>query len=260
MSDFAFIPTDEQIKHSNIFSFMQKYNITSLEELSKKATNDLEWFWKSVDEDIGIKELKIEVNSVAQNVEITVNKYDSKPTAVTKEATGSVNKYLQIETENLEDKLENAKIKIQNKKALSEIVSIVLFILMAITALGIVWSATKPLLISPTYVFSCTEAKINQPLTINKVCYNSEKNDVELTLTRKISDTTQITSLDFTITFSEGDNINYYCGKDCEDATILKPGEIKTYFFRIEDSTNLNNAIVGINECALISSEQITGC
>ena len=54
MSDFAFIPTDEQIKHSNIFSFMQKYNITSLEELSKKATNDLEWFWKSVDEDIGI--------------------------------------------------------------------------------------------------------------------------------------------------------------------------------------------------------------
>ncbi len=54
MSDFAFIPTDEQIKSSNIFSFMQKYNITSLEELSKKATNDLEWFWKSVDEDIGI--------------------------------------------------------------------------------------------------------------------------------------------------------------------------------------------------------------
>ena len=54
MSDFAFIPTDEQIKSSNIFSFMQKYNITSLEELSKKATNDLEWFWKSVDKDIGI--------------------------------------------------------------------------------------------------------------------------------------------------------------------------------------------------------------
>jgi len=54
MSDFAFIPTDEQIKSSNIFSFMQKHNITSLEELSKKATNDLEWFWKSVDKDIGI--------------------------------------------------------------------------------------------------------------------------------------------------------------------------------------------------------------
>lgn len=33
---------------------MQKHNISSLEELSKKAKDDLEWFWESVDEDIGI--------------------------------------------------------------------------------------------------------------------------------------------------------------------------------------------------------------
>jgi len=33
---------------------MQKHNISSLEELSKKANDDLGWFWKSVDEDIGI--------------------------------------------------------------------------------------------------------------------------------------------------------------------------------------------------------------
>jgi len=33
---------------------MKKHNISSLEELSYKAKNNLEWFWKSVDEDIGI--------------------------------------------------------------------------------------------------------------------------------------------------------------------------------------------------------------
>ena len=33
---------------------MQKHNISSLEELSQKANDDLGWFWKSVDEDIGI--------------------------------------------------------------------------------------------------------------------------------------------------------------------------------------------------------------
>ncbi len=33
---------------------MKKYNISSLDELSKKAKNDLEWFWQSVDKDIGI--------------------------------------------------------------------------------------------------------------------------------------------------------------------------------------------------------------
>jgi acetyl-CoA synthetase len=54
LSDFEFIPTEKQIKESNIFQFMQKQNISSLNELSKKAKENLEWFWKAVDEDIGI--------------------------------------------------------------------------------------------------------------------------------------------------------------------------------------------------------------
>ncbi len=54
LSDFEFIPTEKQIQESNIFQFMQKHNISSLEELSQKAKDDLEWFWESVDKDIGI--------------------------------------------------------------------------------------------------------------------------------------------------------------------------------------------------------------
>ncbi|MCH7876627.1 MAG: AMP-binding protein [Thaumarchaeota archaeon] len=54
MSDFEFIPTEKQIKESNIFQFMQKNHISSLEELSQKAKDNLEWFWQSVDKDIGI--------------------------------------------------------------------------------------------------------------------------------------------------------------------------------------------------------------
>ncbi len=54
MSDFAFIPTEKQIQESNILQFIQKHNISSLEELSQKAKADLEWFWQLVDEDIGI--------------------------------------------------------------------------------------------------------------------------------------------------------------------------------------------------------------
>ena len=44
----------KQIQESNIFQFMQKHNISSLNELSKKAKDDLEWFWQAVDKDIGI--------------------------------------------------------------------------------------------------------------------------------------------------------------------------------------------------------------
>ncbi|MDH3341017.1 MAG: AMP-binding protein [Nitrosopumilus sp.] len=54
MSDFEFIPTTKQTEESNIYQFMQKHGISSLEKLSQKAKDDLEWFWKSVDEDIGI--------------------------------------------------------------------------------------------------------------------------------------------------------------------------------------------------------------
>ena len=54
MSDFEFIPTEKQIQESNIYKFMQKYGIPSLEELSKRSSNDLEWFWESVSKDIGI--------------------------------------------------------------------------------------------------------------------------------------------------------------------------------------------------------------
>jgi len=54
LSDFAFIPTEEQIQNSNIQSFMNKHGISSLLELSEKAKTNLDWFWKEVDNDIGI--------------------------------------------------------------------------------------------------------------------------------------------------------------------------------------------------------------
>ena len=54
MSEFEFIPTEKQIQESNIYKFMKKHNISSLDELSLKSKDNLEWFWKSVDEDLGI--------------------------------------------------------------------------------------------------------------------------------------------------------------------------------------------------------------
>lgn len=54
MPNFEFVPTEKQIEESNIFNFMKKHNLSSLEDLSIKSNEDLEWYWKSVDEDIGI--------------------------------------------------------------------------------------------------------------------------------------------------------------------------------------------------------------
>ncbi|ABX12762.1 AMP-binding protein [Nitrosopumilus maritimus] len=54
MSDFEFVPTQNQVEESNIFRFMQKHGLSSLSELSKKSKDELEWFWQEVDKDIGV--------------------------------------------------------------------------------------------------------------------------------------------------------------------------------------------------------------
>jgi acetyl-CoA synthetase len=44
LSDFEFIPTEKQIQESNIYQFMEKHNISSLEELSDKdVSKGIEW-------------------------------------------------------------------------------------------------------------------------------------------------------------------------------------------------------------------------
>ncbi|MDD5700250.1 MAG: PGF-pre-PGF domain-containing protein [Candidatus Nanoarchaeia archaeon] len=59
---------------------------------------------------IGVKEIQIEVNSEAQNVKVTVTKYDGKPAAVSVEKTGDVYQYLQINVSNVAGKLDKATI------------------------------------------------------------------------------------------------------------------------------------------------------
>ena len=71
---------------------------------------------KDFDKETGIKEIQIQVNNPAQNVKITVSKYDSKPANVSIEKSGKVYQYMQIKTKNLENKLEKAVITIKVEK------------------------------------------------------------------------------------------------------------------------------------------------
>jgi len=72
---------------------------------------------KNFDKEFGIKEIIIEVNNEAQNVKITVTKYDGKPAEVSVEKTGKVNKYLQIDTQNLVGKLNKAVVSFKVEKS-----------------------------------------------------------------------------------------------------------------------------------------------
>ncbi|MEW6043561.1 MAG: AMP-binding protein [Thermoproteota archaeon] len=54
MSDFVFHPTKEQEVDSNIYRFMKKHQLSSLDELCRKSVVDLNWFWNAVNDDMGI--------------------------------------------------------------------------------------------------------------------------------------------------------------------------------------------------------------
>jgi acetyl-CoA synthetase len=38
-------PTDDYIQHSRLKAFMDQHGIATFEELMRRSTDDLEWFW-----------------------------------------------------------------------------------------------------------------------------------------------------------------------------------------------------------------------
>ena len=62
------------------------------------------------DPELGLKEIQINVNNEAQNVKVTVTKYDGKPAEVSVEKTGKVFQYMQIKVDNVAGKLNKATI------------------------------------------------------------------------------------------------------------------------------------------------------
>jgi len=65
---------------------------------------------KDFNPETGIKQIELHVKDNTQDVDITVSQYEGILQAVSVEKSGAVYKYLQIETENLGSRLENAKI------------------------------------------------------------------------------------------------------------------------------------------------------
>jgi acetyl-CoA synthetase len=53
--DIVWRPTAELIAHSNLQHFMDRHGIATLEELQRRSTTDLEWFWKAVIETLDIR-------------------------------------------------------------------------------------------------------------------------------------------------------------------------------------------------------------
>ncbi len=72
---------------------------------------------KYSDATLGVKQIEITVNNPAQNVKVSVTKYDGKPAEVSVAKTGKIYQYLQISVDNVKDKLNKATIQFKVEKS-----------------------------------------------------------------------------------------------------------------------------------------------
>ena len=119
---------------------------------------------------------------------------------------------------------------LKTKKAMSEIIAVVLLVGITITAVAIFYQFVlkNTMLLSPAV--SCYNIQTNNAFEISKVCYNTTKQELQIGLNRMYSD--QISSLQFTLDH-EGRSESWICKQGCKSCRILDFGETKTYFIDV---------------------------
>ena len=53
--DVVWRPSDEIVAQSRLKKFMDRHGIASLEELQRRSTEDIEWFWTAVLNELGVE-------------------------------------------------------------------------------------------------------------------------------------------------------------------------------------------------------------
>ena len=124
---------------------------------------------------------------------------------------------------------------IKNKKGLSEIIAIVIFIVLTMISVSLVFASVKTLLEKPEVQISpfvsCTQI-LQIPPKIGNVIYNEETGDVEVTVKRHSADD-YTNSFDFVLKTPIESN-KYACGPSCGGVcNIQNPGESKIFYFAV---------------------------
>jgi len=142
-----------------------------------------------------------------------------------------------------------------NKRAMSEVVTIVLLVSFVLIMVGVVFALVINLkddvLMAPK---KCLDFTISQPVKIQEACFNSSSQEVIVTLFRERQDP-EISKLGFVFETEEGSE-KFTCSDFCGNCEILKTSQQKRYFIQVNNSKKLTFLI---NDC-LIKSVDLTPC
>lgn len=144
-----------------------------------------------------------------------------------------------------------------NKKGLAEIVSASLIILVSITAIVLMFGIVSNFTTQLSPEISCSEARINPPVSLIKTCQNDE-NKLEVTLDRLTN--TPISNLQFRID-SSSNSVSYGCGQSCGISCSLQdPLEIKKFYLDITTIQNPSQLILSVDGCLMATEQNIPPC
>ncbi len=146
-----------------------------------------------------------------------------------------------------------------NKKAVSENVVTLLFVLVLVIIATLIFLSLRNIIDRPTLSpeFSCPDLQSGKPIVIKEACQNIKTNEIEVTLERNYAEF-DISFLEFTVQ-SENEESNWICSDSCGNCRILKEGETKTYFFSQENPEKQESVIISYFSCELDRLD-ITSC
>ncbi|MEK6888942.1 MAG: hypothetical protein AABW80_02430 [Nanoarchaeota archaeon] len=149
-----------------------------------------------------------------------------------------------------------------NKKALSNIIAVVLVITIAVSSVAILSNYILELTRSPQLSpdDSCLNFQVNPPITILSSCFNKDTNDIQVSL-RRSQNSPSVESINFHFQFEDGALTSYQAGGEkCVFCTILSRGTSKTYFFAVSEMPSLPESVeINTLSCSL-EKRRIVNC
>lgn len=145
------------------------------------------------------------------------------------------------------------------KRALSDIVSNVMLVLIGIALVSLISGAiiyfVKGVNLSPK--FSCNDANIAGALVIENACFNSSSGEIKVSVKRSFEEF-EIDNLYFVLSNKESSS-SWVCCESCGGCKVLGVGEKKSYYFDVGKEGRFENVGVRVDECAF-GNREIRDC
>ena len=135
-----------------------------------------------------------------------------------------------------------------NKKGLTEVITIMMIILISISAATIFSVAILKTTAQLSPAISCGEYRISQTVKLKNYYFSKEQNEIKLTVERKLN--TKLKNIKFSVN-TDKNKEEWICGESCGDCSIPLEGETKSYQLQLNQLSTPLTLTISPDGCIL---------